>query len=141
MLKLRSLLLGLVLLVLMVGASIPAWAQGDNEPLILDDPQTSYPLGLHLEYLEDPGGNLTIEDVTGPEFTTRFTPSREETLDLGFTRSIYWIRLDVQNETTNTSDWLLAFSNNRVGLVDLYASSPGTSGAGLWYAAPWRWLR
>jgi len=119
MLKLHGFLLGLVLLVLMVGASIPARAQGNNELLILNDPQTSYPVGLHLEYLEDPGGNLTIEDVTQPEYAARFAPSREETPNFGYTNSFYWIRFQMRNET-NSGDWRLAFSDARLGLIDYY---------------------
>jgi len=127
MLRFYRLLLGLVLLVVIVGASISARAQGDDEPLILDDSQTSYPLGLHLEYLEDPGGSLTIDEVTGPEFASRFIPSRAEIPNFGITNSVYWFRLYVRNETSDVSDWVLAFSNNRAGLVDLYIPSAGDS--------------
>jgi len=126
MLKFHRLLLGPVLLVLIIGVSISVRAQGDDGLLVLDDPQTSYPLGLHIEYLEDPGGNLTFEDVIGPEFTSRFTPSQEETPNLGFDQSVaYWIRFHVRNETSQVSDWLLSFSDARVGLIDLYYQPHG----------------
>jgi len=126
MLRFYRLLLGLVLLVLIVGAGISVRAQG-NGPLVLDNAQSSYPLGLHLEYLEDPGGELTIDDVSGSEFTGRFTPSQVETLNFGVTQSIYWIRLRVRNQTSQVSDWRLTFTNARMGLIDLYALSPDNS--------------
>ena len=51
---------------------IPALAQANDppppEPLILTDEQGEYPLGLHMEILEDPSGELTIEEVSSPEF-------------------------------------------------------------------------
>jgi hypothetical protein len=45
------------------------------EQLVLTDEQEEYPLGLHLELLEDPGGGLTISDVSSAEFNDQFTPS------------------------------------------------------------------
>ena len=49
----------------------PALAQGSDPPppapIILTDERWEYPLGLHLEILEDPSSELTIEDVTSPE--------------------------------------------------------------------------
>ncbi len=36
------------------------------EPVILTDEQEEYPLGLHLEILEDPGGELSIAEVSSP---------------------------------------------------------------------------
>jgi len=50
----------------------PARAQSDDplgpEPIILTDKQEEYPQGLHLEILEDPSGELTIDAVFSAEF-------------------------------------------------------------------------
>ena len=49
----------------------PARAQRDDplgpEPIILTDKQEEYPQGLHLEILEDPSGELTIDSVFSAE--------------------------------------------------------------------------
>ena len=47
-----------------------------RKSVILTDARDKYPLGLYLELLEDPGAELTIEDVTSPEYATRFVPSQ-----------------------------------------------------------------
>jgi len=45
-------------------------------PVILNDNQNIYPLGLHLDILEDPSGKLTIEEVASHQFENRFVPSQ-----------------------------------------------------------------
>lgn len=61
---------------------VPTQAQSSDQPLpeprVLTDEQDKYTLGLHLEILEDPGGELTIEEVSSPLFDAQFVPSRVE---------------------------------------------------------------
>ena len=121
-----KIILGLALFVLILCGSSVARAQ-DANLLILSDQGTRYPLGLHLEYLEDPGGTLTIEQVTQPAVSVHFTPNLEEIPNLGITNSAYWFRFPVRNQTGQES-WMLAFSNARVGLIDLYVSNADGSG-------------
>jgi PAS domain S-box-containing protein len=121
-----KIILGLALFFLMLYSSSIARAQ-DANLLILSDQGTRYPLGLHLEYLEDPGGTLTIEQVTQPAVSARFTPNLAEIPNLGITNSAYWFRFPVRNQTGQES-WMLAFSNARVGLIDLYVSNADGSG-------------
>ena len=45
------------------------------EPVIVDESTTEIKLGKHLEYLEDPSGTLTLEDVLKPEVAARFVKS------------------------------------------------------------------
>jgi hypothetical protein len=109
---------------LMLALTVPAVAQTGSppaaEPVILTDAQGEYPLGLHLEILEDPGGQLTIEQVSSPEFDSRFVPSQVEVPNYGFTDSAYWVRFDVQNETSLTNHWLLEQGFANTQYVDLY---------------------
>lgn len=108
------------------------FAQADSSPppsqLILTDGGDKYPLGLHLEILEDPNGELTIEDVTSPEFDSRFTPSQVEVPNYGFTDSAYWVRLRLRNETRMANRWLLEVDFANMQYVDLYAPSPAGEG-------------
>jgi len=98
------------------------------EPLPLTDEQGEYPLGLHLEILEDPGGELTIEQVSSPDFDSQFIPSRVEVPNYGFTDSAYWVRLIVQNETSLINYWLLEQGFANTHFVDLYSSTPDGQG-------------
>ena len=72
-----------VLFLILLVALIPwnaALAQLDEPPspnsLILTDGQGEYPLGLHLDILEDPSGKLSIEEVASPEFDALFEASQ-----------------------------------------------------------------
>ena len=92
-----------------------------DEPLILTDAQSNYPLGLYLEILEDPGGELTIEDVSSPAYDSQFVPSQVAVPNYGYTNSAYWIRLRLDNETSQTDDWILEDGFANTQYVDLYA--------------------
>jgi hypothetical protein len=107
----------------------PALAQTSEPPapppLVLTDGQSEYPLGLHLELLEDPSGELTIQDVTSPAFDSRFIPSRVEVPNYGFTNSAYWVRLRLDNQTRSTNEWLLEQGFANTHYIDLYTPLPG----------------
>jgi signal transduction histidine kinase len=125
--------LGQILILISVLAICrPASAQGNEPPppapVVLTDEQGEYPLGLHLEILEDPSGELTIDQVASPEFDAQFTPSKVEVPNYGFTNSAYWVRLDVQNETTFTDHWLLEQGFANLHFVDLYTPLPEGGG-------------
>jgi PAS domain S-box-containing protein len=111
---------------------LPAFSQNDAppppEPLILNDQQDEYPLGLNLEILEDPTGELTIEDVTSPEFDTRFVPSQVPVPNYGFTDSVYWVRLHLDNQTQQTNEWLLKQGFANTHFIDLYTPLPDGKG-------------
>jgi hypothetical protein len=46
-------------------------------PVLLTDEQGQYPLGLHMSILEDPGGILTIDQVTSPAYAAQICPQSE----------------------------------------------------------------
>jgi signal transduction histidine kinase len=109
-----------------------ALAQTSNPPtpgpLTLTDAQDKYPLGLHLDILKDPSEKLTIQEVSSPEFDTRFLPSQVAVPNFGFTNSAIWVRLQLRNETTLTNHWLLQVGFANMQYVDLYTPSTGGEG-------------
>lgn len=66
-------------------------------PVIIDESTQSINLGRYMEILEDPAGNLTIDDVTGPEMKNKWFRSDWDVPNFGFTRSAYWLRLSLNN--------------------------------------------
>lgn len=98
------------------------------DPLILTDEQDSYPLGLHIELLEDPGGELTIEDVTSAAYDPLFVPSQVDVPNFGFTDSAIWARIHLRNETPGSDHWLLEVGFANMHFVDLYTPLPDGSG-------------
>lgn len=95
-----------------------AVAQTQN-PVVLTNEQDQYPLGPHLEILEDPDGTLTIEDVTSPEIAAQFVPNQEEAPGFGFTDTVYWARFQVQNKADANTNWLVLFDTD-VFFIDYY---------------------
>jgi len=112
--------------------SISTRTQSSNpptpEPLILTGTQGEYPLGLHLEILEDPSGELTIAEVSSPEIDSQFTPSQVEVPNYGFSDSAYWVRVRLDNETLQIDEWLLELGFANMHYVDLYTPLPDGEG-------------
>jgi PAS domain S-box-containing protein len=82
-----------------------------------------YSLGLHLEILEDPGGQLTIDDVTSPVWNAAFVASNDELPTPGLIRSAIWVRCRVRNDTSQAREWDLELSFPRLGQVALFQLS------------------
>ncbi|MBP1693508.1 MAG: two-component system, NarL family, nitrate/nitrite sensor histidine kinase NarX [Chloroflexi bacterium] len=106
-----------------------ALAQSSNppsqEPLVLTDEQGEYPLGQHMDILEDPSGELSIAEVASPEIAARFKPSPAEAPVYGYTDSVFWLRLRLRNEATLTDRWLLESNFQNLNYVDLYIPAEG----------------
>ena len=101
------------LVLALLALPLTAVAQGDAParpaPVILTDSQDKYPLGLHLELLAGPTGQLTIEDVSSPAYTDQFIPSQTEIPNPGtFLAGAIWLRFQVRNEAGPATSWRLA---------------------------------
>ncbi|GGA01611.1 7TM-DISM domain-containing protein [Okeania sp. KiyG1] len=125
----RLLILIIVSFCLLISAS-KIYAQNNqnlkhiNNPIILTDEKTKYPLGLHLEIFEDQTRELTIEDVVNQEFT----PSDKNIPNLGIKTSAIWVRFRVKNQASLTQKWILSFNDTRTGTVDFYFSQGDEKG-------------
>jgi len=91
-----------------------------SNPVALTSEQDKYPLGQHLEILEDEDGLLTIEDVTSPEIAQQFVPSQDETPSFGFTKSAFWARFQATDMSDEPRRWLLSVDAN-LFFIDVYA--------------------
>jgi hypothetical protein len=94
------------------------------EPVILTDEQGEYPLGLHLELLEDPGGKLTIDQISSQDFDDVFVASQSQVPVFGFTDSTYWARINIHNEARLNGNWFLDVLYSNLHYVDLYTEAP-----------------
>ena len=107
-------------------------AQSNNlaepEPLVLNDQQSEYPLGLQLQILEDPTGKLTIDDVSSPAYNSQFVPNQVEVPNYGFSNSAYWVRFRLANEAPQNTEWLLKVGFANMHYVDLYSPLPASEG-------------
>ncbi len=101
------------------------------EPIILTDEQGEYPLGLYMDILEDPSGTLTIEDVSSPSFDSQFTPSQAEVPVYGYTDSVYWVRMSLDNQTSQIDRWMLEVDFSNTQYVDLFTPLLNGEGFGV----------
>jgi PAS domain S-box-containing protein len=96
--------------------------------VILTDEQGEYPLGLYLEILEDPSGQLTIEQVTSSDYDDQFVPSQEKVPNFGYTNSVYWVRFRLKDEAQQ--QWRLEMSYAVTQYISLYL--PRVDNSGFW---------
>jgi signal transduction histidine kinase len=82
-------------------------------------------LGRHMALLEDPGGRLGIEDVSGPGFAARFVDAAQDVPNFGFTGSTYWVRLSVVNASAGARPWLLELAYPLLDDVTIYEPRTG----------------
>ena len=95
-------------------------AQTQQPPLlVLNDTKGKYPLGFYMEVLEDPSGELGIEEVSSAAYQDRFIANDQAVLERGFTNSALWGRFQIRNTTTNTN-WQLVLDDTRMGFIDVY---------------------
>ncbi len=113
-----------VLIFLYLCLSTTALHAQTTTPIILTDGQEEYPVGLHLEILEDPGGLLTLEEVSSGTYDAQFSPSTQEVPNLGITPSTYWFRFRVRNNSAELKEWLLEFSDANIDFLTLYIPQP-----------------
>lgn len=116
-----------------------AWA-GPGQPteacaagiLQLESDRASYALGPYLEVLEDKAGLWTIDDVHAPRLSGRFSACPKDTLNLGISTSVFWIRFTVAPpkakpaEGAASGPWLLDIRNYKIDSVSLY-TRPATN--------------
>lgn len=82
-----------------------------------------YPLSRSFTFLEDPSGDLTIDDVLQPGLQSRFgaVPPRGDGVNFGFTRSAIWLRIVLHAPAEAAPDWLLELAYPPLDSIELYA--------------------
>ncbi|KAF6687814.1 response regulator [Pseudomonas sp. EKM23D] len=90
----------------------------------------SLPLGRALQVLEDPSAALTIADVSAPSALAQFKLHDKDTLNAGYSRSVFWLKLNLHYVPHNAEarrTWLLELAYPPLDHLDLYLpDSTGT---------------
>ena len=106
-----------ILVYLLFGGSSALLA---DSPLILNEGSGEIPLGLHLELLEDPHKQWSIEDVMSAEMSQKFTVSKVEIPNLGLSKSAWWARFEVENPIAKPQERLLEIPFSFMESIDLF---------------------
>lgn len=82
----------------------------------------SYTLSRAFTALEDPGAQLTLEDVLAPAQQARFRPVAQSgsATNFGLTRAAYWLRIDLQAADDAPAQWLLEVAYPALDQLELY---------------------
>lgn len=109
-------------LVLLMLAAAPLLLQAQPLPLAVGA-QDSYDLSRAFTWLEDPAGELKLEDVLQPAVQARFRPVAQKGpgANFGLTRSAIWLRITLAAGTGSPPDWLLELAYPPLDRLELWA--------------------
>ncbi|MEE9355457.1 MAG: EAL domain-containing protein [Methylococcaceae bacterium] len=89
-------------------------------------PQTEhYSLGPNLSYLEDHQGKLSIDMIRSSSFTEQWQRNTRKVPAFGFTSSVYWFAVELENRNTIPIQELLELSYPLLDSVGLYLERKG----------------
>lgn len=130
----------LVLVALTVCWALPSAAAGMGT-CVLERSVEEYDLRPFLQFLEDPGGALTIDDVASPVLADRFGPPPKGHFNFGFTSSALWFRFTIAAAPSNPENdgppelWILDPGWNFYDTFQLYVPRPEAGGGWQAYTA------
>jgi len=105
-----SLLIILVFLIIKVIILIPIGNSNSEIPFNIQS----------IEYIEDDAGMLSLEDVQSKEYDGRFLHKEGNTLSIGQSRSIWWIRMKLNDSLMKSNGLYLSINNPTVEKAILY---------------------
>ena len=96
-------------------------------PLVLTDKQQRY-YPVNFSVLEDKIGNLTIDAITKTDNEPRFVPVITPTVVYGFTKNVYWVKLQISNQATDIDKWYLRLDFPNMQHIDFCEPNNQNSG-------------
>ncbi|WP_213942222.1 hybrid sensor histidine kinase/response regulator [Pseudomonas sp. dw_612] len=93
-----------------------------------DEFTQSLPLGRTMQVYEDAGGQASIADVRAQAAAGNFKTHDKATLNAGYSRSVFWLKIDLQYRPTNPRaqrTWLLELAYPPLDHLDLYLPDAG----------------
>jgi len=119
----KQIFLILAIILVLVCPFVPAFSAGVSGPLKLDGTTSRYSLEGHLEVYEDKTGAAGIDSVQSAEFS----PTEKAVPNFGFTGSAYWIKLAVENPTSEAQTFFLQITNHYLDFIDIFIKSDRSS--------------
>ncbi|MCP8464064.1 response regulator [Pseudomonas sp. ZM23] len=81
------------------------------------------PLGRAMDVFEDVRGSADISEIVSPALAASFRRHEHDVLNAGYSRSVFWLRLDLDYSPQASSDpanWLLELAYPPLDKLDLY---------------------
>ncbi|HET8705160.1 MAG TPA: 7TM-DISM domain-containing protein, partial [Pseudomonadales bacterium] len=89
-------------------------------PIVVQAGPTTLSLGDQLHFFEDADNRLSISDIQLEGNARQFTPSRQNYLRFGYTRSTFWLRFDLRNASDQNLPLILELERASLGTAQLY---------------------
>jgi PAS domain S-box-containing protein len=86
----------------------------DSKAIEMDD---------YLEIMEDSETTLTINNILSGNYDAKFISAKDSKLNIGFTRSAYWLRFKVTNKSQNQRPAILLLQFSNINILDFYQLS------------------
>lgn len=86
--------------------------------LVLTDQKSMFSATPVVEYFEDPSLQLNLNQVTSSAYSANFQINKKNNLNFGHSRSAWWVRFQVQNQSDLT--WYLLLDSSLGADLDLY---------------------
>ncbi len=109
-----TLLLRCALSLLLPFAAAAGLRAAQAGPILIDGQPFFHELGPRVSTLFDPGGNLTIGDVTSPEWSARFEPSTRQIPSFGFTSAALWVRFTIASTSARDESVIVELGMSRM---------------------------
>ncbi|WP_295763389.1 7TM diverse intracellular signaling domain-containing protein [Undibacterium sp.] len=93
--------------------------------------QQSLALTPYFEVFEDASATLNLEQILSPAIASRFisSSSSAEALSFGYTRSAFWLRLQLRNDSAHTIQRILELSEPGLTKVEFHQIATDTDSA------------
>ncbi|OJJ16599.1 hypothetical protein BKI52_32305 [marine bacterium AO1-C] len=94
-----------------------------QKTLSLKASQDKYLLGKHLSILADSSGKLTLKEVTSATYQNKFVASNNNTPNFGLTKTVYWVKINLQNDENEPVLWFIENGYAITHYIDFYTLS------------------
>ncbi|MBF0239085.1 MAG: GAF domain-containing protein [SAR324 cluster bacterium] len=96
--------------------------------MTITDSTQNYNLGSVVDILEDKDGTTTIEQIISAEWSNKFIQSSVDIPNFGFTRSVYWVRVELDHDSPHETRWFLEVGYPLLDQIVLYSKDE----SGVW---------
>ncbi|MFT4926325.1 MAG: hypothetical protein ACI8WB_002423 [Phenylobacterium sp.] len=117
--QLRLIVAVLIRFMALLMALLPATLLA-GEPLQPSDNIKRYPLGLHLQLLEDPTTQWTVQEVLSAAKAKTFRPSNQEVPNFASSQSAWWAKFSIKNPSNLSQQWILELAHPTMDIVEVY---------------------
>lgn len=113
----------LLTLILLLLAMLPLIGHASGGPVAVTSGQTRIELGPQLQYLRDPDGKFSLNDLIHQP--APWQPARGQAVNFGIDRSDWWFRTDIHNQAAQARDFLLEIAYPTLDHVEVIVLDDG----------------